>query len=103
MNRFSRSPQLELFERPQLSADEVTAMLDDIRNHYWIIRNTRKHLKSHAARRRKIYRAIAKIKKRLLEAGVNKRDLLDYLTHCRLKCGAECPFCTPDDRRFKAF
>lgn len=32
-------------------------------------------------------------KKRLLLAGVSKREILDYLACCRLKCkrGKECP------------
>lgn len=99
----SAGNQLELFERPTLTRDDLAKAMADIRNHYWIIRNTRKDFRSHNARRRKTYREIAKIKKRLLEAGVNNRDLLDYLRHCRLQCRAECRFCSPADRLYKPF
>lgn len=99
---FQTDRQLELFERPRLTKREIVDAMADIRNHYWIIRNTRKHLKSHVAQRRRTYRAIAKIKQRLLHAGVDKRDLLDYLAHCRSQCGANCRFCASVNRLHQA-
>ncbi|RZI42522.1 hypothetical protein EGT07_14790 [Herbaspirillum sp. HC18] len=51
------------------------------------------------AARRRYYRRIAAQKKRLLMAGVQKREILDLLACCRLKCSAKkqpfqpCPYC----------
>ncbi|OXI15208.1 hypothetical protein CFB35_32465 [Burkholderia sp. AU16482] len=58
------------------------------------MRNTRRGL--HDARRRRVYRQIAVQKKRLLEAGVSRREVLDLLACCRSrKCRAKgCLGCT---------
>lgn len=75
--------QLELFERPGLSAGELASVVAEVRNLYWCIRNTRRGI--HDARRRQVYRRIAAYKKRLLVAGVSKREMLDFLACCRSK------------------
>ncbi|APR40335.1 hypothetical protein BTO02_29220 [Paraburkholderia sp. SOS3] len=50
----------------------------------------------HDARRRRVYRKIGVQKKRLLEAGVPKREILDLLACCRSKqcLGKGCLDCT---------
>jgi hypothetical protein len=73
--------QLELWERECLSAAELARVVGEIRNLYWHIRNTRRGI--HDARRRQVYRKIAVQKKRLLVAGVSKREVLDLLACCR--------------------
>ena len=75
--------QLELWPRERLSSAELAAVAGEIRNLYWHIRNTRRGV--HDARRRRVYRRIAEEKKRLLEAGVSKREILDFLACCRSK------------------
>ena len=75
--------QLELWPRERLSSTELAAVAAEIRNLYWHIRNTRRGM--HDARRRSVYRRIAEQKKRLLEAGVSKREILDFLACCRSK------------------
>ncbi|RDU96781.1 hypothetical protein DWV00_21955 [Trinickia dinghuensis] len=53
------------------------------------MRNTRRGV--HDARRRRVYRKIAIQKKRLLVAGVSRREVLDLLACCRSKrCRAKC-------------
>ena len=81
--------QLELWEREPLSGSQLAAVLGEIRNLYWHIRNTRRGL--HDARRRRVYRQIAVQKKRLLVAGVSKREVLDFLACCRARqCRDTC-------------
>jgi hypothetical protein len=75
--------QLELWERDTLSAIELSAVAREVRNLYWFIRTSRRGI--HDARRRRVYRKIAVHKKRLLEAGVGKREVLDLLACCRSK------------------
>ena len=75
--------QLELFERAVLSAQELVGVVSEIRNLYWRIRNSRRGVDD--ARRRRVYRKIAVQKKRLLMAGVSKREVLDLLACCRSK------------------
>jgi hypothetical protein len=75
--------QLEFWPRERISPKELAVVVADIRNHYWIIRNTRRGM--HDARRRRVYRKIETQKKRLLEAGVTKREILDFLACCRSK------------------
>lgn len=75
--------QLELWEPEPLSRSQLAAVVGEIRNLYWHIRNTRRGL--HDACRRRVYRKIAVQKKRLLEAGVSRRELLDLLACCRSK------------------
>ncbi len=86
--------QLELWPRPSVSRLELLAVVREIRNLYWHIRNTRRGL--HDARRRRIYRKIEAQKKRLLVAGVSKREVLDFLACCRSKqsCGKGCLGCS---------
>lgn len=75
--------QLELFERPVLSESELAWVVGEVRNLYWRIRNSRRGVDD--ARRRRVYRKIAVQKKRLLMAGVSKREVLDLLACCRSK------------------
>ncbi|MBC3917103.1 hypothetical protein H8L32_06420 [Undibacterium sp. CY18W] len=65
-----------------------------MRSHYWTVRNSRKWRYGDAPRRR-AYRLIQAEKKRLLLAGVPKREILDYLACCRLTCkkGNSCHYC----------
>lgn len=83
--------QLELFPFEPLSVSEKQQIYRMIRNHYWFIRDCRKTA-IHDARRRRFYRLIEVEKKRLMLSGVSKREILDYLACCRLKCkrGNEC-------------
>jgi hypothetical protein len=85
--------QLELWERETLSAKELSTVAREVRNLYWFIRTTRRGL--HDARRRRVYRKISVHKKRLLEAGVSKREILDLLACCRSKrcLGKRCLDC----------
>jgi hypothetical protein len=95
--------QLELFPFEKLTSAELMTIHNLIRNSYWHIRNLRKSAFGQA-RRRFEYRKVAEQKKRLLMAGVSKREVLDFLACCRLKCRARkhpfepCPYCLP--RRF---
>lgn len=75
--------QLELWQWDRLSGAEMARVVGEIRNLYWHIRNTRRGI--HDARRRRVYRKIAEHKKRLLVAGVSKREVLDLLACCRSK------------------
>jgi hypothetical protein len=75
--------QLELWPRERLSPAELAAAAAEIRSLYWYIRNTRRGV--HDARRRRVYRKIAVHKKRLLVAGVSKREVLDFLACCRAR------------------
>ena len=89
--------QLELFEWAALSPYEKVSAFRAIRNQYWHLRNLRKSYDS--ARIRGIYRRIASEKKRLQLAGVEKREILDLLRCCRLRCEAHkhpfkpCKYC----------
>lgn len=64
-----------------MSDDEKRALAREIRNLYWHIRHLRRGLQD--APRRRYYRKIATKKKRLLDAGVSKREVLDLLMCCR--------------------
>jgi hypothetical protein len=75
--------QLELWERDTLPAKELADVAREVRNLYWFIRTSRRGI--HDARRRRVYRKIAVHKKRLLEAGVGRREILDLLACCRSK------------------
>ena len=86
--------QLDLWERREWSPEELAVVAREIRNLYWFIRNSRRDI--HEARRRRVYRKIAVQKKRLLEAGVEERAILDLLACCRakrcqLKSCLDCP------------
>lgn len=85
--------QLELFQWDDgMTAVEMADVLGEIRRHYWFVRNSRGTYAKAAKLRH--YRRIAKHKKRLLLAGVEKRDLLDFLACCRKGCRAkECLQC----------
>jgi hypothetical protein len=80
--------QLELFEREQIGQAELERMMSEIRHAYWHLRNLRK-VSWNNARRRREYRKVGVHKKRLLIAGVNKREILDLLACCRQKCSAK--------------
>lgn len=86
--------QLELFPFEPMTFAEKQQILANIKSHYWVIRNTRSWRFGDAPRR-KAYRRIEVEKKRLRLAGVSKREILDYLACCRLKCkkGNSCPYC----------
>lgn len=75
--------QFELWPHETVSAAELAVVVGEIRNLYWFIRNTRRGI--HDARRRRVYRKIEVQKKRLLVAGVSKREILDFLACCRSK------------------
>lgn len=84
--------QLELFPFVALSPEERQAILLTIRQAYWQLRNLRGG-RFGQARARRLYRAVAVQKKRLLMAGVSKREILDLLACCRLQCdGRKQPF-----------
>jgi len=90
--------QLELFPFDCLTAADRQAIYSLIRNSYWHLRNLRGG-RFGQARARKHYRLVACQKKRLLMAGVSKREVLDLLACCRLKCSAHkqpfepCRYC----------
>ncbi len=77
--------QLELFAFDHIDSDELFLIRATIRNAYWHIRNLRGG-KFGQARLRRAYRLVEGEKKRLLLAGVTKREVLDLLACCRLKC-----------------
>jgi hypothetical protein len=77
--------QLELFPFDQLGPVEFSNTLTLIRNSYWHLRNLR-GARWGEARARKHYRLVAAHKKRLLMAGVSKREILDLLACCRDQC-----------------
>jgi hypothetical protein len=90
--------QLDLFPRPVLTPAEKHSIFLEIRGAYWHIRNLRSNTFGVAPRRR-YYRQVTVQKKRLLLAGVDKAEILDFLRCCRLKCSAKkqpfnpCPYC----------
>jgi len=90
--------QLQLFPWDSLTPADLKNIHSRIRNSYWHVRNLRGGRFSQAALRRH-YRMIANEKKRLQLAGVEKREILDLLKCCRLKCGGKkppferCQFC----------
>lgn len=90
--------QLELFPYDQIGPDELLRVYATIRNAYWHIRNLRGG-KFGQARLRRAYRLVEGEKKRLMLAGVAKREVLDLLACCRLKCSRHkqpfkpCKYC----------
>lgn len=87
--------QLELFPFDQLSQVELANIFRLIRNSYWHLRNLR-GARWGQARARKQYRIVAEQKKRLLLAGVSKREILDLLACCRGQCSrTKHPFKRP--------
>ncbi|WP_231892129.1 hypothetical protein [Burkholderia sp. MSMB1589WGS] len=76
--------QIELLERPRLTERELTSVVRDIRNLYWMIRNTRRGVQD--AQRRRVYRQIETHKKRLLMAGVSKEEILRLLAVAGQAC-----------------
>ena len=90
--------QLELFPFNDISDAELVSTISAIRNSYWHLRNLRGG-RWGQARARKHYRMVAEQKKRLLLAGVSKREILDLLACCRLKCSRtkhpfdKCRYC----------
>lgn len=77
--------QLELFPYDGLTEEELRNLYAEIRRSYWVIRNLRAG-RFGQARLRKQYRIVEVKKKRLLLAGVAKREILDLLACCRLQC-----------------
>ncbi|WP_426161638.1 hypothetical protein [Pseudoduganella sp. R-34] len=77
--------QLELFPFEALGDVERKSIYNAIRNRYWYIRNLRRSA-IHQGQLRRHYRAVEAQKKRLLLAGVSKRDVLDFLACCRAQC-----------------
>jgi hypothetical protein len=77
--------QLELFPFEGLTRAERVGIHAEIRRNYWYIRNLRGG-RFGQARLRKHYRLVEVQKKRLLMAGVSKREILDLLACCRLQC-----------------
>jgi hypothetical protein len=90
--------QLQLFPFEQLTAAELRQIYSIVRTNYWHIRNTRGGRFGYGKLRRH-YRLVAVQKKRLLLAGVSKREILDLLACCRLQCSAHrqpfkpCRYC----------
>jgi len=64
-----------------MTDDELQAMAREIRHLYYFIRTLRRGLQD--APRRRYYRLIAVKKKRLQEAGVSRREVLDLMACCR--------------------
>jgi len=92
--------QLELFERPLLSSEERRSLAREIRNEYWKVRAARG-----SNRVRMVYLRIAAHKKRLLEAGVEKSEVLALLACCRSRlCSGrgclDCPQAKEDLEHF---
>lgn len=84
--------QLELFPYDSLTEVQRIEIYRQIRANYWYIRNLRPG-RFGQARLRQRYRQVAVQKKRLLMAGVSKREILDFLACCRLQCSrAKHPF-----------
>lgn len=86
--------QLELFERDQIEADELSRIAQEFRAGYWQLRSMRGGRWAQA-KQRQIYRRLAPLKQRLMLAGVEKQAILDFLSCCRLKCrcpGARCQY-----------
>jgi hypothetical protein len=77
--------QIQLFPYDSLTTDELSKIYADIRRSYWWIRNLRGG-RFGQARLRKHYRLVEVKKKRLLLAGVSKREVLDLLACCRVQC-----------------
>jgi hypothetical protein len=88
--------QLELWERDVLSPSELAAIVGEMRNLYWHIRNTRRDL--NLAKLRRLYRKVAPHKRRLLEAGVTPKQVLDLIACLRaMRCpGRDCLVCKKD-------
>lgn len=90
--------QYELFPRDSLTPAELAVVYADIRRNYWWIRNVRGG-RFGQARLRRYYRQVEGKKKRLLLAGVSKREILDLLACCRLQCSRSkhpfepCAYC----------
>lgn len=90
--------QLELFPYDSLEPAEIQTIYSEIRRSYWVIRNLRDG-RFGQARLRKQYRIVEVKKKRLLLAGVSKREILDLLACCRLQCSRHkhpfkpCAYC----------
>jgi hypothetical protein len=90
--------QLELFPFDELTPGELALICRSIRNSYWQLRNLR-GARWGEAKARRYYRIVAVQKKRLLMAGVSKREILDLLACCRGQCSLTkhpfkpCPYC----------
>ncbi|WP_439682482.1 hypothetical protein [Cupriavidus oxalaticus] len=80
-----------------MSEEEKQAVAREIRHLYWFIRTY--HRGRFDALRRRYYRKIAGQKKRLLDAGVSKREVLDLLACCR-SSGCRFRACLDCTQRF---
>jgi hypothetical protein len=98
LESIEKQMQLELFEWAFLSPSERGLIHGRIRNSYTQVRLLRGGRFGQAALRRH-YRKIEVEKKRLELAGVGRREILDFLQCCRLKCSGKkppfkpCKFC----------
>lgn len=96
--------QLDLISWEPMTLHEFVEICGNIRRSYWHIRNLRNG-KFGQARLRKEYRKVAVLKTKLLMAGREKREVLDFLACCRLQCPATkqpfiyCPFCGQGNKR----
>jgi hypothetical protein len=70
-----------------VSDEEKQDVAREIRHLYYFIRTLRRGIQD--AARRRYYRKIERKKKRLLDAGVSRREVLDLLACCR---SARCRF-----------
>lgn len=79
--------QLQLIPYEQLSSTEMLTLCAEIRRDYWFIRNLRDG-KFGQAKLRRYYRRVQERKRKMMLAGVEKRDILDFIACCRLQCSA---------------
>ncbi|WP_423200319.1 hypothetical protein [Cupriavidus sp. H19C3] len=77
-----------------MTDDDLSAVAREIRHLYFFIRTLRRGVSD--APRLRYYRLIAAQKKRLHEAGVSKREVLDLLACCR---SGRCQFRESDDEK----
>lgn len=87
------------FFAPAIDSKRIDEIEQSIRQEYWFVRRLRggKHTQAEMRRR---YRAVEKLKDELEIAGVPHRDILDFISCCRLQCVARkqpflyCPHCS---------
>lgn len=91
--------QLQLIPYEVLSSTEMLVLCAEIRRDYWHIRNLRGG-RFGQAKLRKYYRRVHARKLKMMLAGVEKRDILDFIACCRLQCSARkqpflpCRYCS---------
>lgn len=79
--------QLSLISWDTMTSHDLATLLYQMRNHYYHIRSLRRG-RFGQARLRTEYRRVAVLKKKLLLCGFEKREVLDLVACCRLKCCA---------------